>query len=151
MNNQRSTRGNKMNFDEMYRNLMDEAGVKYPSKSDYTTYFAYKSGESKCFDTYEEAKKFSNNIESNLDEQAYKAARVEYNRVSSEVESKVIQAMKKEIGGYGDNEQDNKLFDLAYGKAYEDGHSSGFNEIYNYLLDYDDLIQRTLEIVKSKS
>lgn len=142
MNNQRSTRGNKMNFDEMYRNLMDEAGVKYPSKSDYTTYFAYKSGESK---------KFSNNIESNLDEQAYKAARVEYNRVSSEVESKVIQAMKKEIGGYGDNEQDNKLFDLAYGKAYEDGHSSGFNEIYNYLLDYDDLIQRTLEIVKSKS
>ena len=47
--------------------------------------------------------------------------------------------MKNEIGGYGDNERDKKLFDLAYGKAYEDGHHSGFNEIYNYLLDYDDL------------
>lgn len=149
--NNRSTKGNEMNFDEMYRNLMDEAGVKYPSKSDYTTYFAYKSGESKRFDTYEEAKKFSNNIESNVDKNAYEVARKAYNQVSSEAEAKVIQAMKKELGGYGDNERDNKLFDLAYGKAYEDGHSSGFNEIYNCLLDYDDLIQRTLEIVKSKS
>jgi hypothetical protein len=140
-----------MNFDQMYRDLMDEAGVKYPNKSNYTTYFAYKSGESKRFDTYEEAKKFSNNIESNVDKNAYEAARKAYNQASSEAEAKVIQAMKKEIGGYGDNEQDNKLFDLVYGKAYEDGHSSGFNEIYNCLLDYDDLIQRTLEIVKSKS
>lgn len=140
-----------MNFDQMYRDLMDEAGVKYPNKSTYTTYFAYKSGESKRFDTYEEAKKFSNNIESNVDKNAYEAARKAYNQASSEAEAKVIQAMKKEIGGYGDNEQDNKLFDLVYGKAYEDGHSSGFNEIYNCLLDYDDLIQRTLEIVKSKS
>lgn len=133
----------------MYRDLLDEAGVKYPSKSDYTTYFAYKGGESKKFDNYEEAKKFSNNIESNVDEQAYKAARAEYNRISSEAEAKVIQAMKNEIGGYGDNERDKKLFDLAYGKAYEDGHHSGFNEIYNYLLDYDDLIQRVLGIIKS--
>lgn len=138
-----------MNFDQMYRDLLDEAGVKYPSKSDYTTYFAYKGGESKKFDNYEEAKKFSNNIESNVDEQAYKAARAEYNRISSEAEAKVIQAMKNEIGGYGDNERDKKLFDLAYGKAYEDGHHSGFNEIYNYLLDYDDLIQRVLGIIKS--
>lgn len=138
-----------MNFDQMYQDLLDEAGVKYPSKSDYTTYFAYKGGESKRFDTYDEAKQFSNNIESNVDEQAYKAARAEYNRISSEAEAKVIQAMKNEIGGYGDNERDKKLFDLAYGKAYEDGHHSGFNEIYNYLLDYDDLIQRVLGIIKS--
>ena len=138
-----------MNFDQMYRDLLDEAGVKYPSKSDYTTYFAYKGGESKRFDTYDEAKQFSNNIESNVDEQAYKAARAEYNRISSEAEAKVIQAMKNEIGGYGDNERDKKLFDLVYGKAYEDGHHSGFNEIYNYLLDYDDLIQRVLGIIKS--
>lgn len=138
-----------MNFDQMYRDLLDEAGVKYPSKSDYTTYFAYKNGESKKFDTYEEAKKFSNNIESNVDKNAYEAARKAYNQVSSEAEAKVIQAMKNEIGGYGDNERDKKLFDLAYGKAYEDGHHSGFNEIYNYLLDYDDLIQRVLGIIKS--
>lgn len=138
-----------MNFDQMYRDLLDEAGVKYPSKSDYTTYFAYKNGESKKFETYEEAKKFSNNIESNVDKNAYEAARKAYNQVSSEAEAKVIQAMKNEIGGYGDNERDKKLFDLAYGKAYEDGHHSGFNEIYNYLLDYDDLIQRVLGIIKS--
>lgn len=55
----------KMDFNQMYRDLIDESGVKYPSKSDYTTYFAYKGGESKRFDTYEEAKQFSNNVESN--------------------------------------------------------------------------------------
>lgn len=138
-----------MNFDQMYRDLLDEAGVQYPSKSDYTTYFAYKGGESKRFDTYEEAKQFSNNVESNVDKNVYEVARKAYNQVSSEAEAKVIQAMKNEIGGYGDNERDKKLFDLAYGKAYEDGHHSGFNEIYNYLLDYDDLIQRVLGIIKS--
>ena len=61
---------------------------------------AIKGGESKRFDTYEEAKKFSNNIESNVDKNAYEAARKAYNQASSEAEAKVIQAMKKEIGGY---------------------------------------------------
>ena len=40
--NNRSTKGNEMNFDEMYHNLMAESGVEYPRDEDYTTYFAYK-------------------------------------------------------------------------------------------------------------
>ena len=138
-----------MDFDKMYHDLMDEAGVKYPNKSDYTTYFAYKGGESKKFNTKEEAMAFSNNIEANLDKAAYEAARSKYNQEDNKAIEKVVQAMKKEIGGYGDNEKDNKLFDLIYCEAYEDGHSSGYNEIYNYLLDYDNLIQRAIKIVKS--
>lgn len=135
----------------MYRDLMDETGVKYPNKSDYTSYFAYKCGESKQFDTFEEAKKFSSNVESNVDKQSYEAARKAYNQASSEAEAKIIQAMKKEIGwiSCGDSEKDNKLFDLAYSKSYEDGHSSGYNEIYNYLLDYDDLIQQAIKIIQA--
>ena len=134
----------------MYHDLMAEIGIKYPNKSDYTKYFAYKNGEAKKFDDYEEAKNFSSNVESNLDKNAYEAARSAYNKASSETENKVIQAMKKEIGwiSCGDSEKDNKLFDLAYSKAYEDGHSSGYNEIYNYLLDYDDLIQQAIKIIQ---
>lgn len=135
----------------MYHDLMAETGIKYPNRSDYTKYFAYKNGEAKKFDNYEEAKNFSNNVESNLDKNAYEAARSAYNKASREAENKVIQAMKKEIGwlSCGDVEKDNQLFDLAYGKAYEDGHSSGYNEIYNYLLDYDDLIQQAIKIIQS--
>lgn len=133
----------------MYHDLMDEAGVKYPNKSDYTTYFAYKGGEFKKFNTKEEAMAFSNNIEANLDKAAYEAARSKYNQEDNKAIEKVVQAMKKEIGGYGDNEKDNQLLDLIFSKAYEDGHSSGYNEIYNYLLDYDNLIQRAIKIVKS--
>ena len=135
----------------MYHDLIDEANVKYPNKSDYTTYFAYKGGESKQFNTREEAKKFSDNIESNLDKAAYEAARKAYNQAENEATEKVVQAMKKEIGliNCGDDEKDNQLFDLIYSKAYEDGHSSDFNEIYNYLLDYDDLLKQAIKIIQS--
>ena len=133
----------------MYHDLMNETGVKYPERSDYTTYFAYKGGESKKFNTREEAMAFSNNIEANLDKAAYEAERSKYNQADNEAIEKVVQAMKKEIGGYGDNEKDNKLFDLIYSEAYEDGHSSGYNEIYNYLLDYDNLIQQAIKIIQS--
>ena len=140
-----------MDFDQMYHDLMAETSIKYPNRSDYTKYFAYKNGEAKKFDDYEEAKNFSNNVEFNLDKNAYEAARSAYNKASSEAENKVIQAMKKEIGwiSCGDVEKDNQLFDLAYSKAYEDGHSSGYNEIYNYLLDYDDLIQQVIKIIQA--
>mgnify|MGYP001639748671 CR=1 FL=1 len=135
----------------MYHDLMAETGIKYPNRSDYTKYFAYKNGEAKQFDTFEKAKQFSSNVESNLDKNAYEAAQSAYNKARSEAENKVIQAMKKEIGwiSCGDVEKDNQLFDLAYGKAYEDGHSSGYNEIYNYLLDYDDLIQQAIKIIQA--
>lgn len=68
--NNRSTKGNEMNFDEMYHNLMAESGVEYPRDEDYTTYFAYKGGESKKFNTRTEAQKFSSNIEAVKDKEA---------------------------------------------------------------------------------
>ena len=138
-----------MNFNAMYIDLMAESGIQYPYESEYTIYFAYKNGKAKKFNTKEEAKQYSDNIEEKVDKQAYEAARKAYNQASSEAEAKVIQAMKKEIGGYGDNEKDNQLFDLVYGKAYEDGHSSGYNEIYNYLLDYDDLLKQAIKIIQA--
>ena len=140
-----------MNFNAMYIDLMAESGIQYPYESEYTIYFAYKNGKAKKFNTKEEAKQYSDNIEEKVDKQAYEAARKAYNQASSEAEAKVIQAMKKEIGliSCGDDEKDNQLFDLVYGKAYEDGHSSGYNEIYNYLLDYDDLLKQAIKIIQA--
>jgi hypothetical protein len=145
--NNRSTKGNEMNFDEMYHNLMAESGVEYPRDEDYTTYFAYKGGESKKFNTRTEAQKFSSNIEAVKDKKALGAQRKKYYEVENEVVGKVIQAMKDDLG-YDNSEEDKKVFDLIYSRAYEDGHSSGFNEVYNYLLDYDSFVKETFDIFK---
>ena len=141
-----------VDFDQMYYDLMDEAkaaGVKYPKRSDYTVYYAYKCGKAKQFDSFEKAKGFSSNVETNLDKNAYQAALSAYNQAVREAEAKVIQVMKDKFVDVANKEQNEKLFDLAYRKAYEQGHSSGFNELYNYLLDYDDLIQEVIKIIQS--
>jgi hypothetical protein len=39
------------------------------------------------------------------------------------------------------NIEDNPKRELLYSKAYELGHSSGYNEIYNYMLELVDLIR----------
>ena len=139
-----------MNFNAMYLDLMVEAGIQYPYESEYTIYFAYKNGKAKKFNTKEEAMQYSDNIEEKIDKAAYEAARKAYNQADSEATEKVIQAMKGEIGrSYGYNKKDNQLLDLIFSKAYEDGHPSGFNEIYNYLLDYDDLLKQAIKIIQS--
>ena len=141
-----------MDFDKMYRDLLDETGLKYPDITNYFIYFSYKDGKVKEFTTFKEAKKFSSNIEEKVDKAAYQAAVSAYNKARSEAKAKVIQAMKNEIcSKYGDNEQGNKLFDLAYRYAYGDDklQSEEFNELYSSLLDYDYFIQQVLEIIKS--
>ena len=142
-----------MDFDKMYRDSLDETGLKYPDITNYFIYFSYKDGKVKEFTTFKEAKKFSSKIEEKVDKAAYQAAVSAYNKARSEAKAKVIQAMRKEIFGrrYGDNEHGNKLFDLAYHYAYGDDklQSAEFNELYSSLLDYDYFIQQVLEIVKS--
>ena len=105
------------------------------------------SGESKKFNTRTEAQKFSSNIEAVKDKEALGAQRKKYYEVENEVVGKVIQAMKDDLG-YDNSEEDKKVFDLIYSRAYEDGHSSGFNEVYNYLLDYDSFVKEAFDIFK---
>ena len=141
-----------MDFDKMYRDLLDETGLKYPDITNYFIYFSYKDGKVKEFTNFKKAKKFSSKIEEKVDKAAYEAAVSAYNKARYEAKAKVIQAIKNEIcGRYGDNEQGNKLFDLAYHYAYGDDklQSAEFNELYSSLLDYDYFIQQVLEIVKS--
>lgn len=77
-----------------------------------------------------------------------KTASKKYYEMEHSASNQVIQAMKSELG-YGDSEKDTKLFDLIYAEAYEEGHSSGFDEIYNYLLEFDDLVRSAIAISNS--
>lgn len=63
-------------FDKMYENMIADAVV--PKRSKFSTYFAYRQGECKLFNTEDEAYNFSNLIEENLNEEAYKKAMQDY-------------------------------------------------------------------------
>ncbi len=134
-----------MSYGQMYKDLMKAMHAEYPNREDFTTYYAYKGGKSKLFQTRNEASEYSEILEINFDKQAYDAAYKKYYEIQHAASDKVIQAMKSELG-YGDNEKDTKLFNLIYSKADEAGHSSGFDEIYNYLLEFDDLVRRAIYI-----
>lgn len=38
-------------------------------------------------------------------------------------------------------------FNLMYGKAYEDGHSSGYDEIYHHMLELSSFVDSILETI----
>ena len=76
-----------MDFDKMYRDSLDETGLKYPDITNYFIYFSYKDGKVKEFTTFKEAKKFSSKIEEKVDKAAYEAAVSAYNKARSESQS----------------------------------------------------------------
>lgn len=88
-------------------------------------YFAYKSGKAHEFETMKEALAFSKNVESamaNQDEidvfrnrQAFRAA------LAVDLWMKELRADYPELT--------DKQFGVIYGKAYEDGHSAGYDEV----------------------
>ena len=47
--------------------------------------------------------------------------------------------------------KDRDIFEKMYALAYREGHSGGFHEVYNYLTDYDDLVNDCLKIYKEKN
>ena len=108
-------------------------GEKCPYEKVYN-WFAYKGGVVKCFDNSEDALLYSLKFEKVLDEEAsldftdWWATRRE-----SEQEAKDIwyAALRKEY-----SELNNMTFKHCYDRAYEDGHSSGWDEIASYMRDY---------------
>ena len=115
----------------------------YPNKKDYITYYAYDKGEvlhcgtcihqpvSKLKEVYPNAV-----IQEVLDEDAYKAQRKRYSDESAKL-YKEFQNDLFEDYGVSDNPKRFKCFDLAW----EHGHSSGLEEVYNYFGDFVELIQ----------
>jgi len=115
----------------------------YPSKKDYITYYVYDRGEvvycgtcinqpvSKLKEDYPGAV-----IQEVLDEEAYKAHRKEY----YDEENKLYQEFQNDLFedyGASDNPKRFKCFELAW----ERGHSSGVESVYNCFGDFVVLIE----------
>jgi hypothetical protein len=115
----------------------------YPNKKDYITFYAYDKGE--CLDIrpnfYTSKKQVEGDypnavIQEVLDKEAYEAHRKEYNDESAKLHQEFKNDLFEEFG-VSDNPKRNKCFDLAW----EHGHPSGYEEVYNYFGDFVDLIR----------
>ena len=88
-------------------------------------YFAYKSGVVKQFDTHKEAVAFSNIVESVIVNQS---ERDSFGRKQADAEASAVNLWMKELrDDYP--ELTDKQFGIIYDKAYEDGHSAGYDEV----------------------
>jgi hypothetical protein len=127
---------------------------------DFTTYNVYKGGKVLCLnsaanvvteyfidsnfgvsfaDTFGRVKdKLKHNgflIEETFDKDAYNKHRQEYRDESNRLEAQFKTDLEEEYGV-----TDNPKKDLLYSKAYDDGHSGGFNDIESSYADMVDLI-----------
>lgn len=137
-----------VSFDDKFDSLMKKANAIYPRKSDYTTYWSYKAGQAKKFDNYEDAKSFSKNTEEIFDHESYRKAMDKYNNIRSKSEDAVIDLMKKKLC-FTNTKLDNQLFDLIYEVAYDKGHSSGYDRIFEELEELFDFANKIVDIVRS--
>lgn len=119
----------------------------YPHRSDYITYYVYdmgsciaeeKSGSVTGSITKSHLKqKYPNAvIQEVLGEDAYKAHRKEYDAESAKLRQEFKNDLFDEFG-VNDNPKKDRCFDLAW----EHGHPSGHEEVYNYFGDFVELIQ----------
>lgn len=113
----------------------------YPNRDDYKRVFIYKGGE--CiyeapYNTYitSEWRHKKTLREIIIDEEAYKAERKIYNnedaRIYNEFRAEVL-----EENGLTNHPKADKVMSMAW----EDGHSSGYEEVANYVEKYADLVR----------
>jgi hypothetical protein len=111
-----------------------------PSKTNFTTYYVYNSGEVIFSGTKPEYDEFNKNsitysralVEKVVDEEKYKEARLLYNRAEAYLAEEFKNDLFVEFGV-----ENNPKREQCYGIAYDIGHSGGFSEVYTY---FDQLV-----------
>ena len=84
--------------------------------------------------TSEDAKQYAINLDKyeTIEYPKFREEKAKYQAERNEIESVVIEFIKEESGLNTIPEQ---YRDKIYSKAYKDGHSGGYYEVYNHLLD----------------
>ena len=111
----------------MFQNACEQVGYDRTAEwpEPIFIYFAYKSGVAKEFDTRKEAEAFSNNVERVIVNQS---ERDSFGKKQAVGEAVAAQLWMKELrADYP--ELTDKQFGVIYDKAYEDGHSAGYDEV----------------------
>lgn len=116
----------------IYDNIKAELGdgPPYPNRITFTTYYGYKTGVViGQFATAQEALAAgATTTEKSLDEKAFRAANNAYRLHQQRLGEAFYARLRAEHPDLSD-----AVFALVYGKAYEDGHSAGFQEVELYV------------------
>ena len=124
-----------------------ENKIKHPRKADFIKYYCYKAGKVIASGvSYEEAVKIKKQynsclIESVVDMEAYEKAYQEYRKGALEAEKRWRKDIEKEYGVSFDD----KVIEIIFKKAWEEGHSNGLREVEHYFAEYLDLVKEILE------
>lgn len=114
-----------LNF-EKYQNT----SVKYPNKSDYTTYIYYKGGKVVTSDVKDAV------VEKVVDLEGYNQSVKEYNAEGNRVFDEFKSDLFNDLG-ITDHPKAELLFNMAYDKAC----SYSYSEVYAYAVDLLPLIE----------
>jgi hypothetical protein len=119
-----------------------ECNSDFPQKNDYITYNVYLNGKvlgtNLNEEQFKEIKRQNPHsvVEQLKDEIKYKQDRDKYYKKVNELEQQFINDLFVEFGV-----ENNPKREKAYQLAYSYGHSAGYQEIYNYLIDMVNLIK----------
>ena len=116
--------------------------LRYPSKDDYTTVYAYLRGQvlwQGSARDWRDAKDTllpNHTVEKVMDEVAFKAARLAYGVETSRLQEEFKRDLFEEHGVTG-----HPKAERCYSLAWVYGHSAGLDEVANYFDDLVDLIK----------
>jgi hypothetical protein len=96
-----------------------------------TKYYAYKEGKAFLCDTKQEAEAISKNIERTIvNEEESKRWNEQNRKVWQEAKNIFLGALREEFRDIPEG-----AYNIMYNRAYESGHSSGLDEVANYMYD----------------
>lgn len=132
-----------------YAQILNEIaplGLSKPGKMAFTTYFGYARGQILSgpidgrFATANDAVNAGAcSTETYFDEPAFQAALQSYQKLNALVSKAFHDELRAEYSEISD-----KIFDIAYSWAYEDGHAYGMDEVANYMIGY---VDRAMSVV----
>ena len=116
--------------------------LPYPDRRDYTKFHYYKNGKLRMTLTAKEAqaaddKDLSSFVRERIfDAEGYSKDKAAYGAEEGRLHQEFRQDIADEFGV-----ADNPKFDKCFAKAWEDGHSAGYYEVYNVFSELVELIK----------
>jgi hypothetical protein len=139
---EKMNRGSELDYHELKEKGTFVNGVPYPNKSDFKAYHVYKNGTVLGFavskeKTNELAKIYDKLLLSEVfDKEGYDLARNEWQAENQRIHLLFQRTLFEEFG-VANNPKREACFQLAW----EHGHASGFEEVYNYFSEFVELIR----------
>jgi hypothetical protein len=101
-------------------------------------YRAYKNGECQIFETKADAEKYSKLTEKfQIDEEVYNDLLKQYHEQGKAICAIWDNQVREYFNHYSDDE-----FQIIYDFGYEQGHSDGYNSVFDYMVDAAEIVEK---------